>query len=219
MNLFWWSNKINSQGIVLSIKEGFLLMKDSLVVLLLAWTLTSFMKMDLGSGTFLAKILMPLLNQNMLPLSVFLICSTIAFSIGSSWATMAVIIPIIIPMLPVFAKLSTPVNPDNILIVFPTIGAIISGAIFGASLSPIADLLVLTSKNTHTNHFAYVKAQIQYLIPIAAGSCLSFALAGMLSNMLTYWQLLFASAIPGFLLTIAIITLLSKLQKHYAYSN
>lgn len=206
--LFFAQRKINLQEAFKAIKDGILMMKDSLIVLTLAWTLASFMIWDLHSGKYIAKLLMPLISREFLPLSVFVMSGVISFSIGSAWATMAVMFPMVVPMVPIFAGLQAPVMISAVGSIYPVIGAVISGAVFGSSLSPIADLLVITSRNTQVNHFDYVKAQMQYLLPVGVGAGLSFAVSGVLHGF-GYWTRLGLSAVPGL---ITVFVFMSFLQ-------
>ncbi len=212
MILFLSQSKITVKDACKAIKDGASMMKDSLIVLTLAWTLASFMTSDLHTGKYMAKILMPFISKTFLPLSIFLMSGVISFSIGSSWATMAVMFPIVVPMAVEFAGASTPALVEDVISIYPVIGAVISGAIFGSSLSPIADLLVITSKNTQVNHFDYVKAQTQYLLPVGVGAALSFGIAGILTDC-GYWKLFLLSAIPGVTVTFAMMSLLAVLHE------
>lgn len=214
LTLFFVQQKITSTDALRAVKDGVMMMKDSLVVLALAWTLASFMRQDLGTGKYLAQILMPFLSREFLPFSVFLIAGTISFAIGSAWATMAVIFPMVIPMVVEFSGAAAPAAIQAVSLVYPVIGAVISGAIFGSSMSPIADLLVITSKNTQVNHFEYVKAQMQYLLPVGIGAALSFAIAGIFSNHLGYASLFLVSIVPGLLVSFGFLLTLNFLQKN-----
>lgn len=209
--LFFAQRKITIFEALKAIKDGVLMMKDSLVVLTLAWTLANFMIHDLGSGNYIAKLLMPLISREFLPLSVFVMSGVISFSIGSAWATMAVMFPMVIPMVPIFAGLPTPVAISAVGSIYPVIGAVISGAVFGSSLSPIADLLVITSRNTQVNHFDYVKAQMQYLLPVGVGAALSFGISGILHGV-SYWTRLGLSVVPGLVTVFAFMALLSAIK-------
>lgn len=209
--LFFIKEKIGLNETKKAFLDGFFMMKDSLLVLALAWTLANFMTKDLGTGKYLAQTLMPFLSYEFLPLSVFLMGAFIAFSIGSAWATMAVIFPMVIPMVAEFSATTIPVFIDQANLVYPTIGAIISGAIFGSSLSPIADLLVITSKNTGVSHFEYVKAQMQYLLPVGIGSALAFAVAGILFKAFSYASVLKICLPLGFLVTIFTFSIIVKI--------
>ena len=77
--------------------------------------------------------------------------SCVAYATGSSSATVALLFPIFVPMA---YKLGIPLPW--------TIGAIISGAIFGDQNSPISDSVILTSQISGVEIISHVKTQIYY---------------------------------------------------------
>jgi tetracycline resistance efflux pump len=154
----------------------------TLIILSLAWTFASFLKTELQTGTYIAQLLLSVLSIKFLPVTIFFLAACIALIIGSSWAAMIVVFPIAIPMIPTLLGISTPAAATAAPILYPVIGAIISGALFGSSLSPLADLLNITSNNTRINHFDYLKAQIQYLAPVGLATAVALITAGILSN-------------------------------------
>ena len=77
--------------------------------------------------------------------------SCVAYATGSSSATVALLFPIFVPMA---YKLGIPLPW--------TVGAVISGAIFGDQNSPISDSVILTSKISGVNIINHVRTQIPY---------------------------------------------------------
>ena len=75
----------------------------------------------------------------------------LAYATGSSSATVALLFPIFVPMA---YKLGIPLSW--------TVGAVISGAIFGDQNSPISDSVILTSKISGVNIISHVRTQIPY---------------------------------------------------------
>ena len=77
--------------------------------------------------------------------------SCVAYATGSSSATVALLFPIFVPMA---YKLAIPLPW--------TVGAIISGAIFGDQNSPISDSVILTAKISGVDIISHVSTQIPY---------------------------------------------------------
>jgi Na+/H+ antiporter NhaC len=101
---------------------------------------------------------------------VFLVSGFIAFSVGSSWGTFAIMIPIAIP---IATTLDLPVPL--------MLGAALSGGIFGDHASPISDTTVLASMAAATDHIDHVRTQLPYALvagAIAAGGFLLLGLIG-----------------------------------------
>lgn len=154
----------------------------TIIVLSLAWTFADFLNNDLQTGSYIAQLLVAVLSIKLLPTIIFLLASCIALIVGSSWAAMIVVFPIAIPMIPTLLSAQTPIAANATKMLYPVIGAVISGAIFGSSLSPIADLLNIASRRTLVNHFDYLKAQFQYLAPIGLATIATFIAAGFLTD-------------------------------------
>ncbi len=67
------------------------------VILVLAWSLGDITS-TLGTAQFLAQAISDTLPLQLVPVLVFLTAAAIAFATGTSWATMAILIPLVIPL-------------------------------------------------------------------------------------------------------------------------
>ena len=106
----------------------------------------------------------------LLPPLVFILSAFIAFSVGSSWGTFAIMIPIAIPI-----ALTLGIPAPLML------AAAISGAIFGDHASPISDTTVLASMASATDHIEHVRTQLPYALIAAAIAAAGFLLLGLLT--------------------------------------
>jgi Na+/H+ antiporter NhaC len=120
---------------------------------------------ELGTGVYVANFVGATVAEPLLAPLVFLVSAFIAFSVGSSWGTFAIMIPIAIP---IATTLGLPMPL--------MLGAAISGAIFGDHSSPISDTTVVASMASATDHIDHVRTQLPYAL-VAAG----FATAGFLA--------------------------------------
>ena len=122
---------------------------------------------ELGTGNYVAGLTQGVLAPVvLLPLS-FVVSSAIAFSIGSSWGTFAIMIPI---MVPAAAALQ--------LDLAPFLAAALSGGIFGDHCSPISDTTVISSMASATDHVDHVRTQLPYALAGGAVATVCFAVAG-----------------------------------------
>jgi tetracycline resistance efflux pump len=214
--LYLFSAKMSPEKFLSGCWDGIKEMAPSIMVLILAWSFADILKTELHTGQYIARGFMATLRLELVPFAIFLLSAVMAFSVGSSWATMAVAFPIAIPMVPALLKLAVPAAIGSTQIIYPVIGAVLSGAIFGSSLSPIADLLIITSKNTGVNHFEYIKAQAQYLAPVGFASGISFVIAGFASH-LSYQNMLLTSFGSGLCLLFLTLKITNKIfQKNNA---
>ncbi len=164
----------------------------AIAILILAWAIKEVCT-DVGTSTYLTAALSPLISPLLLPLLIFLLASVVAFSIGTSWTTMAILIPTVVPLAHALGGL-----PLTIL----AAAAVLDGAIFGDHCSPISDTTVMSSIASSCDHIDHVKTQLPYALT-------TMTLAGLLGYLGTAgfypgWVglLLGLIAIPIILLTI-----------------
>ena len=98
---------------------------------------------------------------------VFLVSAFIAFSVGSSWGTFAIMIPIAVPIA-MTLDLSVPLM----------LAAALSGGIFGDHASPISDTTVLASMASATDHIDHVRTQLPYALVAASVATIGFLIVG-----------------------------------------
>lgn len=122
----------------------------------------------LGTGLYVAGVVGDTIPGPLLAPLIFLVSSFIAFSVGSSWGTFAIMIPIAIP---IATTLGYPVP------LF--LGAAVSGAIFGDHASPISDTTVVASMAAATDHIDHVRTQLPYALLAAAIASVMFLIAGL----------------------------------------
>ena len=125
-------------------------------ILLLALALGDVASL-LQTGPYVAGIAGATVPEFLLAPLIFLVSAFIAFSVGSSWGTFAIMIPIAVP---IATTLGLPVPL--------LLGAAISGAIFGDHASPISDTTVVASMASATDHIDHVRTQIPYALLAAA---------------------------------------------------
>jgi len=133
-------------------------------VLVLAWTLGKVSE-DLGTAQFLVDISSNFLTPQILPAVIFLTAAAISFSTGSSWATMSILVPIVMPM----AMQLLQGTPDEIVaspIFVSTFAAILSGSVLGDHCSPISDTTILSSTASGADHIDHVRTQLPYALTV-----------------------------------------------------
>lgn len=132
----------------------------AIMVLVLAWGIGSMCK-DLGTAKFLVSVLDGKVSAGIIPMVVFLLGCIIAFSTGTSWGTTAILMPIAVPLV---YQLS---GGDTGTILFATMGAVFTGAVFGDHCSPISDTTIMSSMSSASDHIDHVKTQIPYSLTCA----------------------------------------------------
>ncbi|MGI9251043.1 MAG: Na+/H+ antiporter NhaC family protein [Pseudohongiellaceae bacterium] len=124
----------------------------------------------LGTGVYVAGVAQETLSPAfMLPL-LFLVSAVIAFSIGSSWGTFAIMIPLAMQIV-----LALDYSPSLFL------AAVLSGSVFGDHSSPISDTTVVASMASGTDHIDHVRTQLPYALLCAGMATAGFFLLGLVA--------------------------------------
>jgi tetracycline resistance efflux pump len=122
---------------------------------------------ELGTGRFVAQITQGVLPPFLfLPLT-FIVGAGIAFSIGSSWGTFAIMLPIAVPAAEAMG-----------LPLAPFVAASLAGGVFGDHSSPISDTTIISSMAAATDHIDHVRTQLPYALTAGAVAVVAFTLLG-----------------------------------------
>ncbi len=141
------------------------------MVLIMAWAIGDVCA-DLKTADFVIDATKGILSPHWVPVLTFAVAAFISFSTGSSWATMAILTPIVVPIayhLPLEAGLAAALS-DKILI--GTVGAILSGSVLGDHCSPISDTTILSSMASAADHVDHVRTQLPYALVVGGIACL-----------------------------------------------
>ncbi len=138
---------------------GFKAMLIGIIILTLARSL-QLVAADIHTADYIFYMTEDILNPRFLPAITFVIAALVSFSTGTSWGTMAIMVPLVVPLaytLPVEAGLGAEAQQAIFL---GSIGAILSGAIFGDHCSPISDTTVMSSIASGADHVDHVRTQL-----------------------------------------------------------
>ncbi len=141
--------------------EGMQKMFPPVVILALAWTLSGVIK-DLETGQWLSEQLAGNMAPGLLPVSVFILAALTSFSTGTSWGTMAILMPLVIPIGIETMQVTPGAEIPSLLIA--TIGAVLSGAVFGDHCSPISDTTLVSAISSGCGPIRHVHSQLPYAL-------------------------------------------------------
>ena len=155
------------------IPEGFKAMVPAILILTFAWTLKA-MTDSLGAAPFVASVMNSAAGglMNLLPAIIFLVGCFLAFATGTSWGTFGILIPIVVAVF----------QGTNETMMIISISACMAGAVCGDHCSPISDTTIMASAGAQCNHVNHVSTQLPYAMTVAAVSCISYVIAGILQN-------------------------------------
>lgn len=149
---------------------GFKIMLPATVVLILAWTLALMTKYmhtaDFVSSALIEWNVTPLL----LPALTFVLAVIIAFSTGTSWGTMAILYPLVLPVTWHLTSNEGYEYNDGMTVLLDVISCILAGAVMGDHCSPISDTTIMSSTSTGCNHLEHVRTQMPYALTVGGVS-------------------------------------------------
>lgn len=164
---------------VMSIKEGISTyikgcskLFDCMVMLILAWALSAVGDV-LGTSEFIVSIAQGTIPYWLVPSIIFLIGAVMSFATGTSWGTFAIVMPIAIPMA---------YHLDANLYV--TIGAVLSGGLFGDHCSPVSDTTILSASGANCELMNHTWTQLPYSLLCAGVSFFGFMVAAVTENVI-----------------------------------
>jgi Na+/H+ antiporter NhaC len=137
------------------------------VILVLAWGLGGVTG-AMGTGPYLASLLQDSLPLTLLPGLVFLVAAVTAFSTGTSWGTMAILFPVVIPLAVAMGAGVGFAGGEHYAILLGTMSSVMAGAVFGDHSSPISDTTVLSSMSSSCDLVDHVRTQLPYALVVAA---------------------------------------------------
>lgn len=143
-----------------TVKSGVASMMSPVLLLILAWSFGSVIA-ELGTGKWVAAALGSHFPVNYMPAAVFVTGAAISFITGSSWGTMALLMPIAIPS---YLDLAG----NEIEFLPAVIAAVFSGAVFGDHCSPFSDTTIVAAFACGVTPQEHVLTQLPYALITAA---------------------------------------------------
>ncbi|BBM88080.1 Na+/H+ antiporter NhaC family protein [Candidatus Uabimicrobium amorphum] len=143
----------------------------AVLVLILAWTLKDVCK-ELGTNKYIYYNIKDIISVKFLPTIGFLTSAVVAFATGTSWGTMGLLFPLLIPLGVDLSQQQLDLALDlNNYILLGTLGSVLAGATLGDHCSPISDTTVMSSMASSCDHIDHVKTQTPYALTCGIISC------------------------------------------------
>lgn len=135
----------------------------AVVILYLAWMIGAACG-ALGTASYLSVLAGGGIHAPLLPSLLFLLAAVVAFSTGSSWSTMSILLPLVVGLAYSLGEAAGIEGLTGHLLMLISIGAVLEGAIFGDHCSPISDTTVLSSTASASDHIDHVRTQAPYAV-------------------------------------------------------
>lgn len=151
--------------------SGFKTMLPTMIILLLAWSLAETTQI-LQTSDFLINLFIGVISVKWLPLITFILSAMISFSTGTSWGTMAILYPLLLPLTWSLGIESNMEEAILIPIFHNVVASVLGGSVLGDHCSPISDTTVLSSMASGCNHIEHVRTQMPYALTVGLISAL-----------------------------------------------
>ena len=180
VTLVWGSLAGCLAAIVLSVGQRILTLEESMdawlggmramllamIILTLAWSLGAVTE-AIGTAPYLSQILEGRVALRLMPVIVFATAAAMSFATGTSWGTMAILLPLVIPLSVSLGGYADTGSDFQYTILLGNISSVLAGSIFGDHCSPISDTTVLSSMASGCDHVDHVRTQMPYAIIVA----------------------------------------------------
>ncbi|MCR5594633.1 MAG: Na+/H+ antiporter NhaC family protein [Lachnospiraceae bacterium] len=145
-----------------------------MLILILSWSLGGVCRQLIGTGVFISGFVNSTnLPLGFLPFLIFVIAALMSFSMGTSWGTFGMLIPIITMICDTQAAAP---------LLIPALGATLAGSVYGDHCSPISDTTILASTGADCKHIRHVETQLPYATAVAIVCAIGYLIAGFMNS-------------------------------------
>jgi len=146
--------------------EGFKVMFNAVLILTMAWSIALVTK-DMHTAEFVSQLLLQWsISPVLVPVMTFLLASLIGFSTGTSWGTMAILYPLILPASWMLCQNQGLSVDASLLLFYNVVASVMAGAVMGDHCSPISDTTIMSSLASQCNHMQHVSTQMPYALTV-----------------------------------------------------
>ena len=167
------SSRLSLQEAVDAVLHGFKIMLPATLILVLAWALASLTE-QLHTAEYISQNLVALnWSSRFLPAMAFVMAGLVAFSTGTSWGTMAILYPLLLPAGWEMIGVDGLAGEEGKMIFYQLVSSVLAGAVLGDHCSPISDTTIMSSLSSSCNHLEHVRTQMPYAVVVGIVSLLA----------------------------------------------
>jgi Na+/H+ antiporter NhaC len=133
----------------------------AMIVLVLAWSLSDVTS-ALNTAGYLVTILADSLPVAFIPAVVFILSALTAFATGTSWGTMGILMPLVVPLTWAVMSVNGMTSAADMHLLYSAVACNLAGAVWGDHCSPISDTTILSSMASGCDHIEHVRTQMPY---------------------------------------------------------
>lgn len=155
-----------------ALESGLRPMMLAVMILTFAWAIAD-VNTQLKTAEYIVSVIGDAMPLGLLPVIVFVVAALTSFATGSSWSTMGILVPLMLPLV-VATLANAGITEISAVAEHPvmlaTIASVLTGAVWGDHCSPISDTTILSSMASGCNHIEHVRTQMPYAMTVAGVS-------------------------------------------------
>ena len=184
--------------------EGFKSMFNAVLILTMAWSIALVTK-DMHTAEFVSQLLLQWsLSPVLVPVLTFVLAALIGFSTGTSWGTMAILYPLILPASWMLCQDQGLSIDATMPLFYNVVASVLAGSVMGDHCSPISDTTIMSSLASRCDHMQHVSTQMPYALTVGSVALLLGVLPTALG--LPSW----AAFLMGFMVLWLVIRIVGK---------
>ena len=156
-----------------SLINGFKTMLTAVLILILAWSV-ALVTEHMHTASFISSSMLEMsLSPYLVPAITFILAALVSFSTGSSWGTMAILYPLMLPATWLITEDYGMDYNTSMLIFYNVVSCVLAGSVLGDHCSPISDTTILSSLASSCNHIEHVRTQLPYALMVGVVSVIA----------------------------------------------
>ena len=161
-----WRGILKFSKIMEEVIEGIKTMFNAVLILTMAWSISLITK-DMHTAEFVSQLLVQWsLSPVLVPMLTFILAALIGFSTGTSWGTMAILYPLILPASWLLCTDSGMTVEATMPLFYNVVASVLAGAVMGDHCSPISDTTIMSSLASGCDHLQHVGTQMPYALTV-----------------------------------------------------
>jgi len=163
-----WRGTMQFGKLMEEVVEGFKTMFSAVLILTMAWSIALITK-NMHTAEFVSQLLLQWsLSPVWVPVLTFVLAALIGFSTGTSWGTMAILYPLILPASWLLCQDHGLSMEATKPLFYNVVASVLAGSVMGDHCSPISDTTIMSSLASSCNHLQHVSTQMPYALTVGA---------------------------------------------------
>jgi len=132
----------------------------------MAWSI-ALVTNDMHTAEFVSQLLLQWsVSPVLVPVITFVLAALIGFSTGTSWGTMAILYPLILPASWLLCQQQGMTHDATMPLFYNVVASVMAGAVMGDHCSPISDTTIMSSLSSRCDHLRHVGTQMPYALTV-----------------------------------------------------